>query len=447
MKRNLSALKTYSLLGFALLFLGIGCKKYEDVKVGDYDPEFAIPLAQTSFSIEDILDNFDDDTFVTIDEDGLVTINYKGEVTARSSTDIFESVAQTQGQFPLIDTFSTLPFATPNGFDMDFATINNGDLRFIYFNTILEPMTMTIRLPNLLTPDGEVFEFTQYHPIGHPTLPFQSEVFKLKDHTLKPTNDSIYVHYEAIIKSTGERKKIDVVIVELLDFTASYIEGYMGNEIYSIPRDTIEIDFFENWTRGDVRFEDPKISAFVLNSFGFPVRSKANLMNIISVDGSVVPLQSNYLDSINVAFPTLSEVGEEKTTYFSFDKDNSNIVEVLGSSPVAVDYEMEALANPDRDTTIRGFMTDSSKFRIQIEVELPMHGSASGFAANETVDVSFEQFENVLSEELKIISESQAKQLQLSTFFSSYDDGRVPIKIYNTQGVDVRMGMKVELER
>ena len=513
MNLHLSALKTYSLLCLCLsfLFFSTGCKKYDEVKIGNTDPEYAIPLVQTNFSIEDILNNFDDDTFVTIGADGLITLNYKGEVTARSSTDIFESVAQTQGQFPLLDTSSVLPFATPNGFDMDFAIINNGTLRFIYFNTILEPMNMTIKLPNLITPGGEAFEYKQYHPTGHPSLPFLSEVFDLKNHILKPTNDSIYVQYEAIIESSGERKKIDVALLELLDFTASYIEGYMGNEIYSIPRDTIEIDFFENWTRGDVRFEEPKISAFVINSFGFPVRSKANIMNIISADGSVVPLQSNYLDSINVAYPTIAEAGEEKTTYFSFDKDNSNIIEVLGSSPVAVDYEMEALANPDRDTTIRGFMTDSSRFRIQIEVELPMYGKASGFAANEILDINLSQYENVASAELKIVSENtlplnvglqgyfldgnqniidslfqevkpviasapidvvtgevtgmeelvsfipidrerfkrlqNSKQLLLSTFFSSYDDGQVPVKILNTQGVDIRMGLKIELER
>ena len=251
MKLNLPDLRSLLLPLFLVLILLSGCKKYNEAELSDYQSEFAIPLLQTSLSMEDVLSRFDEDTFITIDADGFITMNYKGDVTARSSADIFDFIAQTEGLFPLLDTATVLPFGTPNGFDLDFAIINNGTVQFIYINDIPEPMDMTIRVPNLLTPDGEIFEYEQYHAIGTP-FPFSSDTFKLKDYILKPTNDSIFVEYHAVVRSTGERKKLNVIGLELLDFTASYVEGYMGNEIYEIPRETIEIDFFENWIRGDV---------------------------------------------------------------------------------------------------------------------------------------------------------------------------------------------------
>lgn len=509
MRQYLPFLKLFSVTMLTMVLLLSACKKYDDVEVGPYEPEFAIPLLQSSFSIEDVLSRFDDDTFVTIDNEGFVTMNYRGDLTARTSMDIFEFIAQTPSLFPLLDTTMVLPFGTPNGFDLDFAVINNGYARFNYIYDLPEPMDMTIRVPNLLTPTGEVFEFQQYHPIGSP-LPFQSDTTHLKDYILKPTNDSIYVEYYAILKDNGERIKLNVITLELQEFTASYVEGYMGNEIYEIPRDTIEIDFFENWTRGEVYFEDPRISVSVLNSFGFPVRSKANIMDIFTADGQVLELQSLYVDSINVDYPRLDEVGESRTTLFYFDKDNSNIDDVLNSNPVAVDYEMRALANPDMDTTIRGFMTDTSQFKIQVEVELPLHGRALGFAARDTLDIDFAKYEKAIAAELKVIADNSlplevalqgyfltadyqvidslfqettpiigaaavddegeviemetlvtyipvegerferlksAKKMLLTTAFSSYNNGQAPVKIYTDQQVDIRMGMKLTVQQ
>lgn len=509
MKRILPVLQLKTTTLLFIICSIVACKKYEDVQISDYQPEFAIPLLQTSLSIEDVLNRFDEDTFVTIDEDGFVTMNYKGDITARSSTDIFDFIAQTEGVFPLFDTATALPFGTPNGFDMDYAIIDDGKVQFLYINDIPEPMDMTIQIPNLLTPDGEVFEFKQYHPVGS-VIPFQSDSILLKDHILKPTNDSIYVKYFATLQSTGERKELSSIGLNLWDFTASYVEGYMGNDIYEIPRDTIEIDFFENWTQGEVYFEDPKISVSVINSFGFPVRSKANIMDVFTADGRVLTLQSLYVDSINVDYPRLDEVGETRTTLFYFDNENSNIAELLGSNPVALDYEMKALANPDMDTTIRGFMTDTSQFKIQVEVELPMHGRALGFAARDTLAVDFSEFENVIAAELKLIADNSlplqvglqgylldennkvldslflqempviapapvdddglvtglesltnfipldaerfdklrpTKNIAIVTSFSTFNEGQTPVKIFNNQFVEVRMGMKVSIEQ
>jgi len=232
-----------------------------------------------------------------------------------------------------------------------------------------------------------------------------------------------------------------------------------------------------------------------------------NIMDIITIDGDKLPLESNFItDGINFDFPSLDEVGEVKTTYFNFNKDNSNIDVILGAGPVAVDYDMDAVPNPDMDTTIRGFITDTSAFVVQVAVDLPIYGTASGFEARDSFKVSFDEYNDVDDIEFKIVSENgipldvglqiyfadqngtvldslftpaknvleaapvdaeglptekaektiftsfdatrfeqikSAKFLYLSTAFSTADNGGTVVKVLSTQDVNIRMGMKI----
>jgi len=109
---------------------------------------------------------------------------------------------------------------------------------------------------------------------------------------------------------------------------------------------------------------------------------------------------------IDFDFPSLSEVGEVKIQTFTFNKDNSNIVDILGSQPVALDYDVDARTNPDSLVEVRGFLTDESFYRIQVEVELPMFGWAQGFIAADTFDIDLSDFDDIQEIEFKLISDN-----------------------------------------
>jgi hypothetical protein len=291
-----------------------------------------------------------------------------------------------------------------------------------------------------------------------------------------------------------------------VEFT--YAEGYFGNQLHDGERDTILIEFFESWTQGDVYFEDPKIFVNVFNSFGVPTRSIVNVFDIYTATGDVLPLQADAIeDGIDFDYPELGEEGQERITEFTFTKDNSNIAEVLGSKPVALDYDVDAITNPDNETAIRGFITDSSRYSVQVEVELPIFGRASGFVAIDTIDLNFGTLDNVESVEFKVVSDNAlpvnvdmqayfmdpmdvvldslfdmptalieaapadsegettgtttseyiipvdaqrfdllraSDRLILNVAFSTTNEGTQSVKIYADQAVEIRMGMKVK---
>ncbi|MCB0638725.1 MAG: hypothetical protein KDC54_18975, partial [Lewinella sp.] len=212
-------------------------------------------------------------------------------------------------------------------------------------------------------------------------------------------------HAEATDGQTFDPPQNTVLLFQNLAF--AYAEGYLGKERYVGGRDTIEIDFFDNWIQGDVWFEDPVITFQFENSFGLPTRSEINVFQILTVEEDVLPLESDFvIDGIDFPYPTLEEMGQVKTSSFIFNKDNSNIREVLGAGPIAVDYDINALTNPDEDPTIRGFITDSSYYRVQVFVDLPLHGSAIDFTVLDTFDLNLDEFTGVDYAEFKLVADN-----------------------------------------
>ena len=394
------------LLLLTVLICCFSCKKYEDLEVSSTEPEYAIPIGHAELSLADIIEGLDDSTALQIDPDGLLHLNYKGTVQRFQGSDIAEFINQFNAPISLIDTFMPLPFTAPNGIDVDFAVLSAGSAIFAYRTpNINEPYHIKITIDNIITDNGEPYVFYNEHdgPVD-----FNSEVLSFAGDTLRPTNDSIFIHYECILKSNGQFVEPDFIGVSIFDFEASYVEGFLGQETFNVDRDTIEIDFFKETLTGDVFIEDPKVNVVINNSFGFPIRSNGTIFNFFQNDGTILPLESSALDLINVDYPTLDEVGVIKQTVFPFDNDNSNLSELILSRPVELEYEFKADANPDLDTTIRGFLLDTSVFEIQVSVDLPLRGWVKNFNAKDTANLSLDPVDQEIeSAELKIIVDNE----------------------------------------
>ncbi len=407
-------IKNFTLASIVLLVFIVGCRKisdFDNVNLAPIEPEFAIPLITTSATISDLLANLDDDTFITILDDGLIKLNYKGDVIQRTSLDLFDVLSG--GGFPVLDTVTQYYFDLPSSIDLDYAYLSGGSVNYLGFSHHEQDVALEMTFPQLIK-DGEPFKiFRDINYIDTAPIPlFGSQ--SVEGYTLvSNNNDTISFVYEAI-KEDGVRDTLSNLFITLSDFTFSYVQGYLGEDLYELPRDTIEIDFFKNWTQGNIYFEEPRILLTAQNSFGFPVRSKIELINIHTVTGDILPLESPYIEEgINIGFPSSSNPFEVVETPFDFNYTNSNIAEILGSGPVAVDYHINALPNPDSLTSIVGFATDSSIFRVQVEVELPFYGSANDFLAFDTISIDtfdlaadFSEVDNIKSAEFKLITEN-----------------------------------------
>jgi hypothetical protein len=517
-------MKLYRFVWLALLMAGLfGCQKFDELEGADIvsgDAEFAIPLLKARTSIQDLLENFDDYTYIEIDSAGIVHLRYEGDVLSQTAAEFFSVIDTALAPIIPIDTsYFTLDFdSLGNQLKVDFARYGSGSINVGVFSTYVGLVNFSLTIHEA-TKNGQPMTIHRQFmsPIGvdfngfH--IPDTDAAFELPvtGYDLEPINGKVHIEYAALTE-TGDTLDLGPGDVWLnnSNINFSYIEGYLGYFENKGKRDSISIEFFENWIQGDVYFENPVIKIHIENSFGLPTRSKIDTFDIITADGFRVPLQSTFITEtgINFVYPAIPEAGQSKTMTFTFDANNSNIEDVLGSRPIGLDYKVDAISNPDSLTSLRGFITDSSFYSIKVEVDLPLHGRASGFGAVDDFDLDFSDYNDFKEVEFKMVADNnmplaigaqayfmdengvvldslfdtighpieaapvdsdgvatgkqttttfvtfdaerfdgirKAKKLELHAFFSTTDNGQVNVKAYSNQDVEIRMGMKVKI--
>ncbi len=498
----------------ALLLLLPACQPFEDLRdftVDSGSAEFAIPIFSGRVSIQDLLENFDEYTFVEITPDGVIHLRYKGDVLSQQAEEFFlDAREKIPPLIPLESRLYALPFSAPEQLEVDFATYSSGTIGLALLSDHVGTIDLTVTILQS-EKDGEPMQLhTRFDsPVGAAPIFFHypPEVVQTQGYDLQPDNGTVWIRYDAVTES-GDTIDLPFIALVNKDIDFSYLEGYLGNFKHKGKRDSIPIEFFENWIQGDVYFEDPVIQIHIQNAFGVPTRSAIDIFDIITADGLRIPLESEFIteSGIDFVYPAQDEVGLVKEMTFTFDAGNSNIEEVLGSRPVALDYKVDAIMNPDNLTGERGFITDSSFYRIQVEVDLPLHGRASGFVISDSYDISLDSYDDIAAAEFKLVADNsmplgihaqlyfvdaqggildslfearrnivaaapvdaaglvverrtatnlatfpaerfqkvrQAKRLLLSAGFSTSGDGDQTVKALSEQAVDIRMGMKI----
>ncbi|MBI5916872.1 MAG: hypothetical protein HY842_15975 [Bacteroidetes bacterium] len=509
-------MKLSSVVLVSLLIAGaFGCKQvdeFQDADIVSGDAEFAIPLLKAKTSIQDLLENFDEFTFIEIDPDGVIHLRYKGDVLSQNAKEFFDDTrSKLPPLIPLGTPFFTLPFSSPGQLEVDFATYSTGTVSLALISDYVGMVDLTVQILQAKKNGQPMTVHTQFQsPIGIQPIVFHypPEFVECAGYDLIPENGEVHIRYDAVTDA-GDTIELPFIALVNQNIDFSYIEGYLGNFEQLGKRDSITIEFFENWTQGDVFFEDPVIKIYIDNSFGVPTRSSIDTFDILTVNDGRIPLESDFITEtgIDFVYPALNEVGQTKSMTFTFDASNSNIKDVLGSRPIALDYKVDAIMNPDSIVDQRGFITDSSFYRIQVEVDLPLHGRANGFGVVDSFDVDFSGYGNLKEVEFKLVADNNmplaidaqvyfvdttgtvldslfdartriveaapvdsngevtdpisrtnfstftterfdkirdAKKLVLHGFFSTTNDGQQSVKAFANQDVEIRMGMKLK---
>lgn len=478
---------------------------WEDLDSVNRDAEFAFPLIDTKVALQDLFDDFDEYSSLLVDSDGLLRFRYVGDTTVRRGQEIFDAINESiPPLLPVTQPVSGLSVESPDSIKIDVIVFKSGQLRYAFQNPYAEPIVVTLTFPQI-SKDGMLLQRT--HPLA-PNLPLLPQTFDLQGYALRPLNDSLYITYE-VRRLDGSLGTLPPFIMTTHNIGFSYAEGFLGKQVFDNNVDTIGIDFYDNWTNGDVYFERPKVTIHVDNSFGLPTRANVDVFKVITVRGDTLPLESPYVESgFNFAYPVIGQQGTSRQTDFDFDEANSNIEDLLGRGPTALIYDIDVVTNPDDEANFRGFITDSSYFSYYIEVDLPLYGRATNFSVQDTFDVNFSSYADVKQAEFKLVADNQmglnvalqgyfiddkgivvdslfsgktilveaavvdneghvlqpstkttfsafdrerferikqVKQLVIQSAFSTYNNGTTSVRILAEQEVNIRLGIKVGL--
>lgn len=404
-------MRLYSTIAIAVLTtLLLGCQAIgdlEDLESAQYEAEYAVPLIDARFSLRETLENFEDLNTIYVDEEGVIHFQYFGDLLTQNSDTLFERINNQIGGIPIPVTSKRMPLQLGGaGLEFDRLEFKGGHFIWGLQNQYDEVVEVTLTLPEVKK-DGEPIVLNQtVGEMGTFTNAFVPFDLTGYDVITDPVTDSIYVEYE-LLRADGTPGEIGLLFISFDSLEFEYMEGFMGIEAHK-GVDIIEIDFFDDWIKGDIYFADPRVTFLVENSFGVPTRSKVNEFEVYTVTGDTLQLTGDYVDEgIDFPYPTLDQVGQIATGGFEFNKNNSNIDEILGAGPLAIYYDVDAVTNPDSNTTIRGFITDDSYYDVTVEVDLPLYGTAVDFLAKDTFELSFGEYENVDRIEFKMVAENE----------------------------------------
>ena len=364
--------------------------RIDDVRLS---AEYAIPLVESTVRLDDLIGEVTDEISLSVDPNGLLRFRYEGEIAAVGSDVVFERLdAIAMGIFiPINRSQTAAPFVLPDDVDLDVLRVKGGLLSYSLTNGYDRPVSVELSLPEARL-NGEPLIITGNLPAysGEGPLPSLSnpdDPFSLAGYALNTIEDSIFINYIITDENGLQLQPSENTVLTITNLGFDYVEGYMGQSFYPGGRDTIDVDFFENYQEGSIRFENPTITMTLDNTFGVPTRALIDVLNIIKANGDTVAIEGPGVESgFDFDYPTVP--GVVASTAFVLDTANSNLAEIISSRPVGLDYEVNAQLHPTGDTTIRGFLTDTASYKARVALELPLVGSADDFTLRDTFSLN-----------------------------------------------------------
>lgn len=384
-----------------LICLSSCIKKYKDVDSLELEANqqiFAVPLINTTVSIEDVLDNLDDDSYLDIDDDNYITIVYFDSLKSLKADEVF-----TVPDFiiPIFDTLNLIPIdnnLTP--FDLDLIDLKGGQIQISFESPHNEDLDIEFQINNL-SKDGSFFTY-QKNLIAIGTPPFQTiENSSLVDYTLDFQSDDFVISYSSK-NNAGEHRALDNITFNFQNLDYKYVQGYFGQHVLDLALDTLSIELFDQSISGSVEIEDPKLRLIATNSIGIPAKVTSDFFEAESQDQGIIPFNSVLSQGVDIASPSIDEVGFSKVTTIAFDNSNSNLGELINSNPSELRYQLMALVNPDDDPAQRGFLRDDSELQLDVEVEVPLWVKVNEFTIEDTVEFDLEIVEEIEEAEFKL---------------------------------------------
>lgn len=356
-------------------------------------PEFAVPLVDSRINLAGLVGEIDDRVTLTIDPDGLLRFNYRDTVPPVTSDLIFDELRNLARGLPLVVTKrrQALPFPFPDEVRIDELRAKSGSFTYDLPNTYDRPVTVQLTLPNAVR-NGQVLTVSGTLPAysGSGDVPRLTNVDQPLDfagYTLDLSSDSLIVEYRIDGTDGTALQPARGTAAAFSNLEFDYIEGYFGRQAYPGVSGTLDIEFFDNYLGGDIRFLEPRITVGVNNNFGIPARAIIDRLDVTTVDGGTVAVTGEIVEEGFVLdYP--GEPGTSIETTYLINETNSNVGELIAAKPVRLNYRISALINPAANREITGFLTDTSTYTATINVELPLYGAADDFGLRDSFPIN-----------------------------------------------------------
>lgn len=398
--------------------------EYDKVTSANWDPNFAVPLINSSLGIED-LTGFSSTSGIEVDSSDLVRLIYKANLYSIYGYQFLQIPDQTNSQVVSLSSSDSaslyqtgsvtknlsiiFPFAVSNGELLDSLLLRTGAIGISMSSQIPHGGSMTVTIPDATLNGNPYSSILSFNYTG--SLPLTGNIndnlagYRF-NFTGNGATNQLRVNYSITLlnssTSQASSNRSMNITTGLNSMLMAEAYGYFGQRSLSVSGDSSKIELFNKTLFGNIVFQNPKITFDLTNSFGMPVNSQLTALNAISNTGGVTPITATVPNPLPVGTPTtLGQVGNGS---FFIDSTNSNINPILNQNPRYIAFNVNATSNIPNQTS--NFLSDSSKFAVDVEVNLPLRGSANGFSVSDTTEFELEKIDEVKKAIFRINAEN-----------------------------------------
>lgn len=391
---------TLSGVAFVLLLL-FGCNREyldpDNIKAGGINPIFAIPLAEATLTIEDVLERDSNDILQIDDPNGtFLALLYSDSIRAITANEFFDlpgfteanSISlspveitgfQTLGSLDVSENFN-IDYDPGQGVDINSVEFKSGNLNLDLTTDFRHVGQVAVSIPALVSSSGVAYNSTLNFD-GTSSVPANdASNTSLAGYTLTMgAGNQIEVQFNFQMTNSGNTTlPTDDLTLDfnLSDPEYSLIEGDFKNLDASFPSDSVLMRIFGNFDGGTFTLTNPNITFNIYNSFGIPFRFTFDDLYTSNVNtGEERQLLSQTEPTvIEVAAAETPGTIAESNREFNNENTNGAMSSVIEPTPKYVIYDIRGEGNPDSPTGNTNFITDKSRLDVVTDVLLPLEG-------------------------------------------------------------------------
>ncbi len=408
-------------------------------KIADsfWEPDVAIPLVNSSMTLSNILKLSSANNNFSIAADNFVTLVYRGNLFSLradealkipdqpiTSNFTFPAVALPAfNAFNLQDTFTVNPPLTTT-FDfnsgssdsyIDSMTIKSCLFAINLVSTFQQQLIVTINIPDARKNGVPFSQIVNVPPAGSSNIT-RSVNFNLADYKIKlsqngtPNKLKMIFGFKLVKTNTtiAANHNSIAMVMSLSNIAFKNLFGSIGQKLLAPETDTIPITLFNNSIAGGgISFVNASLGINISNAFGIPIRASFQKLQGYNPPSStpIINVVSTLFDD-PLPIPIPSQLGQSATSSLVLNSSNSNINTpngVLSNLPRFLIYKIDALSNPPPPAaTIKNFIEDSSKFNVDVDINIPLEGSLKNLIFQDTIMFKFQEVEELQSLGLKL---------------------------------------------
>jgi len=419
---NFKGLFILTLFSLTISLFIISCSKLADdlnfnkIAVPDWNPEFAIPLVNSTFALEDFF-NGSGNLFINVNPDNSLSFVYSSnEMYTKRAGDFIQIPDQVFGfQSPFI--VPPLPSGSSYQISLEFpvhvlagspdqrldSLLLKGGVIHIAGQTDLnrDVTGLSIKIPEIVsiaTGEPLVFDASLNNPGGQQTsvsydLSASMSNYKFIFSNTASSKNQLTFQCSLLIQGDNNPDQSPynfTINGTFSDLNFKILYGYLGSFNVSLT-DSLPISLFNRTIGGGIDLGPGSIDLFinVNNSIGMPVTIGAEYFYAYSRinDPDIVDIYFNGAGNPNlftIDSPDVTQVGESVETHLDFG--SNNFPEAFNIAPDKLYYKFIGVTNPLGDSLIENFVADTSRITMDLSVNIDLFTAISKFIIEDTVD-------------------------------------------------------------